>query len=48
MLKALKGCVNNGIGRSGTAAEAFQVFQIAAMDFSAGCDQRLGARIAAR
>jgi hypothetical protein len=39
--------VNDGIGRSGTAAEALQVFQIAAMDFSAGCGQRLGARIAA-
>ena len=40
--------VKDGIGRSGAAAEAFQVFQIAAMDISAGCGQRLGARIAAR
>jgi hypothetical protein len=28
--------VKNGIGRSGTAAQAFKVFQIAAMDMSAG------------
>jgi hypothetical protein len=40
--------MKNGIGHSRTAAEACQVFQIAAMDCSAGCDQRLGARIAAR
>src|SRR5579862_660982 len=39
--------VKDGIGRSGAATEAFQVLQIAAMDFSASCDQRLGARIAA-
>src|SRR5579863_4222561 len=39
--------VKDGIGGSGAATEAFQVLQIAAMDFSASCDQRLGARIAA-
>jgi hypothetical protein len=39
--------VKDGIGRSGTAAEAFQVFQITALYLSPGCGQRLGARIAA-
>jgi hypothetical protein len=47
MLKALKSCVNNGVGCCCTAAEALQVFQIAAMDISADCGQRLGAPIAA-
>ena len=40
--------MKDGVGRSGTAAKAFQVFQIAAMDISASCGQRLGARVAAR
>jgi hypothetical protein len=40
--------VKNGIGHSGTGTEAFQVFQIAAMDISACRGQKLGARIAAR
>jgi hypothetical protein len=39
--------VKDGVGRSRTAAEAFQVLQIAAMDFGALCGQKLGARIAA-
>jgi hypothetical protein len=47
MLKPLKSCVNNTVGCGGTAAEAFQVFQIATLHISAGCGQKLGARIAA-
>jgi hypothetical protein len=39
--------VKDGIGGSRTAADAFQVFQISAMDISAGRSQKLGARIAA-
>jgi hypothetical protein len=48
MLKALKSCVNNGVGCCCAAAQAFQVFQIAALYLSPGGGQRLGARIAAR
>ena len=40
--------VKDGIGRSGTAPYAVQVFQIAAMDISARCGQKPGARVAAR
>jgi hypothetical protein len=43
-----EGGVNDGVSRSGSAAQAFQVFQIAAMHLSPGSGQRLGARIAAR
>lgn len=42
-----EGYVKDGVGRSGATAEAFQIFQVAAMDISPGCSQKLDTRIAA-